>query len=339
MSKKETGFPTRPPRRIVLHGRDAVYHVVARSAGQAFLFGEAEKEMFRAQMLATALFCGVEVLTFCLLDNHVHLLVRVPAEKPELTDKQLLDRCAGLYGGKDHSRHALTLDSIRDALAEGGAARERMRGMLIGRMCDLSMFAKLLKQRFSIWYNRTHGRQGTLWSGRFTSVLVEGKGLPLAIVAAYIDLNAVRAGIVNDPAQYRWCGFAEASLGVKSAVAGLHGISGGGSPAEGLSRYAALLYHRGAAPGRGKPPDARVPPEIVRKVRERYGTLEPFANLRRRLRHATRGGIVGSTEFIESWFSENQKRFGKRRSGARRIRGGNFGGLRSFRDVRPDESQ
>lgn len=293
--------------------------------------------MFRAQMRATALFCGVEILTFSLLDNHVHLLVRVPAEKPELTDGQLLERCTGLYGGKQNSRHALTLEAIRDALTGGGEERERMRRALIGRMCDLSMFAKLLKQRFSIWYNRTHGRHGTLWSGRFTSVLVEGKGLPVAIVAAYIDLNAVRAGIVQDPAQYQWCGFAEASKGVKAALAGIRVLGGCASPAEALARYAVLLYHRGAASGKGKPPDSRVPREVARAVHDYFGSLEPFANLRRRLRHATRGGILGYGEFIESWFAENRIYFGKRRCGARRIRGGDFGGLRSFRDVRPDD--
>ncbi len=50
---------------------------------------------------------------------------------------------------------------------------------------------KLLKQRFSVWYNRSHQRYGTLWSERFKSVLVEAKS-GVMTVAAYIDLNAVR---------------------------------------------------------------------------------------------------------------------------------------------------
>jgi hypothetical protein len=51
---------------------------------------------------------------------------------------------------------------------------------------------------------------GTLWEGRFKSVLVEGTGQTLSTMAAYIDLNPVRAGIVKDPADYRWSGYAEA---------------------------------------------------------------------------------------------------------------------------------
>ncbi|MCC5806685.1 MAG: transposase [Opitutales bacterium] len=334
---KSTDTPANRLRRIVVSGRDAVYHVVTRTAGQAFLFGAREKEMFRAHLRATALFCGVEVLTFCLLDNHVHLLIRIPGEKPELTDEELLERSDGLYGGELHSRHALTIDDIREALAFGGEVRERMRAKLIGRMCDLPMFVKLLKQRFSIWYNRTHDRHGTLWSGRFTSILVEGKGLPVAVVAAYIDLNAVRAGIVDDPAKYRWCGYAEAVAGVKSACAGLHAIAGGNTPADGVARYGVLLYYKGRAPGRGKPRDARIPPELMEAVCQRFGSLTPFGQLRARMRYATQGAILGTAAFIESWFQEHRSHFGKRRSGPRKIRGGDWDGLHSFRDLQsPD---
>ena len=42
-----------------------------------------------------------------------------------------------------------------------------------------------------------------LWAERFKSVLVEGSREALLTVAAYIDLNAERAGLVGDPAEYR----------------------------------------------------------------------------------------------------------------------------------------
>ena len=74
-------------------------------------------------------------------------------------------------------------------------------------------FMKTVKQRFSVWYNRNHGRYGTLWADRFKSVVVEGEGNPLQTMAAYIDLNPVRAGIVDDPKNYRFCGYAEAVAG------------------------------------------------------------------------------------------------------------------------------
>ncbi len=52
-------------------------------------------------------------------------------------------------------------------------------------------------------------------------MLVEGQGNPLQTMAAYIDLNPVRAGIVDDPKDYRFCGYAEAVAGVVEAKRGL----------------------------------------------------------------------------------------------------------------------
>ncbi len=77
-------------------------------------------------------------------------------------------------------------------------------------MWDLSEFMKTLKQKFTSGFNRQQGREGTLWERRFKSVLVEGSWNCILKVAAYIDLNAVRAGLVDDPKDYRWCGYGEA---------------------------------------------------------------------------------------------------------------------------------
>ena len=62
---------------------------------------------------------------------------------------------------------------------------------------------KELKERFSRWFNKRHGRRGMLWQDRYRSVLVED-GDALRTMAAYIDLNPVRAGLIDDPKDYRW---------------------------------------------------------------------------------------------------------------------------------------
>ncbi|MCH8474136.1 MAG: transposase, partial [Opitutales bacterium] len=59
---------------------------------------------------------------------------------------------------------------------------------------DLSAFVKIYKQQVSIWYNANHDRYGPLWSDRFKSVLVQGSGTALLVMAAYIDLNPGRGG-------------------------------------------------------------------------------------------------------------------------------------------------
>ena len=84
---------------------------------------------------------------------------------------------------------------------EDGGADRAIQACVIGstdRLYDLSAFVGEIKQRFSQWYNLRSERKGPLWEDRFKSVLVQGEPGVLATVAAYIDLNAVRAGIVKD---------------------------------------------------------------------------------------------------------------------------------------------
>ena len=57
------------------------YHCISRIVDKRFAFGEREREKFRALLREYSAFCGVEVLTWCILSNHFHLLIRVP-KKP-----------------------------------------------------------------------------------------------------------------------------------------------------------------------------------------------------------------------------------------------------------------
>ena len=87
-------------RRIKVQKQSAVYHCITRVVGGAFLLDEDEsKEVLRKQIHQVAKFCGVELLTYCIMSNHFHVLVRVPLEDLDtLSDAQLLRRCEALYG-------------------------------------------------------------------------------------------------------------------------------------------------------------------------------------------------------------------------------------------------
>ena len=148
------------------------------------------------------------------MGNHFHLLLAVPSERESLEamgDQAFLDRLAYLYSEEEVEWVALELDVHRQAGREAQAVA--VRRPYLERMHDLSVFMQELKQRFTTWYNRRHGREGTIWRGRFKSVLVEDDPGTLRSMAAYIDLNPVRAGLVSDPLDYRWCGYAEAAAG------------------------------------------------------------------------------------------------------------------------------
>jgi REP element-mobilizing transposase RayT len=201
------------------------YHVMSRTAGGEKLFGDVEKEAFRRLMWRLARFSGVEILTYALMSNHFHILVKVPERAKFLKrfegeggEERLLEHLSLLYS-------KAYLVSLRKEIARvREAGREGEVGLILDafrkRFCDLSCFVKELKERFSRWFNKHHERRGTLWMERFKSVLVED-GEALRTMALYIDLNPVRAGLVEDPKDYRWTGYGEAMGGSKRARRGL----------------------------------------------------------------------------------------------------------------------
>ena len=187
--------------RIKVTDHTAVYHCISRVVGGEYLLDDPCKETFRVFMWQQADFAGLQVLTYCLMTNHTHILVRVP--RPfEVTDAELLERVQALYGVE-----APETERLRRDLERGGKIPRKLRERLLKRMGDVSAFMKELKQRFSRWYNEGHDRFGTLWAERFKSVLVEDDSEALRTVAAYIDLNPVRASLVQDPKDYRYCGY------------------------------------------------------------------------------------------------------------------------------------
>jgi putative transposase len=60
-----------------------------------------------------------------------------------------------------------------------------------------------LGRRYVPAFNRRYGRTGTLWEGRFKSCLVDSEAYLLSVYR-YIDLNPVRAALVDDPEAYPW---------------------------------------------------------------------------------------------------------------------------------------
>jgi hypothetical protein len=213
-------------------------------------------------------------------------------------------------------------------------------------MYDVSAFMKTLKQRFSQWYNVRKGRKGTLWEERFRSVLVDGAGDALVTMAAYIDLNPVRAGVVKDPKDYRWCGYGEAMAGVSAALEGVQflamALQGGReeSPAGSLEVYRRHLYLEGderreAVGPDGRPARGALSAGEVAKVLEAKGKLPLSEYLRCRVRYFCDGAVFGGREYVEGIFKEHRKRFGpKRKNGARRMRGLEETRLYTVRDLR-----
>ena len=317
-----------------LEGKPALYHCVSRVVDRGFRLGPAEKEEMVRRMRVLEAFCQVRVLTFCIMGNHFHVLVEVPerpAEDP--TDAQLLEHLGILYGGRRLAGIRWELEQYR---GQGNhAAAEALRQRFLRRMWDLSVFMGEWKNGFSRWYNRRARRKGYLWEERFKSVLVE-EGHAARVVACYIDLNPVRAGMVGEAGEYRWSGWGEAVAGNGKAREGLRQVMlerelGRSNPSravrqvedwhEVLAEYRGLMAaDEGERRGRHGAGTAGVPGEARGRGGARGGRLSEAEMLRRRVRYFVDGLVVGSEGFVEGVFALTRDRFAAGRvSGARRI--------------------
>lgn len=71
---------------------------------------------------------------------------------------------------------------------------------------NLALLMKRVSGRQTRYVNKIEGRSGTLWEGRYKSSLINADEYLLAC-SRYIDLNPVRAGIVDDPGKYKWSSY------------------------------------------------------------------------------------------------------------------------------------
>ena len=326
--------------RIVEAG-SAYYHIMSRVVDRRMVFDDGEKERFRKTLRAVSEFAGVRVMTWICMSNHWHVLMYLP-EREKVSDSELVRRLSFLYDTTVVENVAAQLVSLR-AGGHHEAAEARKREFTY-RMYNLGEFVKTLKQRISFSYNRRHHRKGTLWEERFKSILVEGTPGTLTRMAAYIDLNAVRAGMVKDPRDYRFSGYGEAMGGSKAAREGLMAVVKEGTVEEdwasASARYRQLLYVSGEEQGvreNGQPVRKGFSAAVVDAVIEEKGKLPLNKILRSRIRYFTDGVIIGSRVFVEDAFGRHRGHFSaKREGGARLMKGGDWGDMFTARQLRVD---
>ena len=327
------------------------FHLMSRTCGGTVFFDDTEKEGLVLVLRRLAAFCGIKLITYCVMGNHFHALVRVPNREEWLQrfagsdgEEKLLAHLGTLYSKAFVELFRLQLERLRkegrDSEAKGYV--EAMKA----RFCDISVFCKEVKSRFCKWYNKRHQRRGTLWMERFKSVLVEGKRGDsgeqraksqldaLKVMAAYIDLNPVRAKMVKKASEYRWSGWGAALDGNKEAIAGLCDVTE--TKAAEWETKGRVIYGRWL----------EVAEDWEALQRRREGTVvetgtsgeaEVGNYLMRTVRAFTRGVAVGSEAFVEAIFQSHRPQFGpKRETGGRWLDGDTrkvVEGLRTLRDL------
>ena len=352
--------------------KPAIYHCISRVVDRRLAFGSEDKEKFRMFMRMMENVSGCRVLAYCIMCNHIHLLLEIPPRpKDGISDELLLRRLRALYSKPFVAEVAKELAEARAIVAQGLAKNGKAYVQAIHerftyRMHDLSEFMKTLLQRFTHWHNREHERTGNLWEDKFKSLVVED-GVASRTIAAYIDLNPVRAGMVKDPAEYRWSSYGEAmgavgkSTGTKARAGLVRAIMADKGwepdarhwPGKVSKSYRILLLQE----GQEKSGEIISPEGMTRKRTLKEGIDPALAKaelkqleiardvaisriLRYRIRYFTDGAVIGSREFVNHFFDAARERFSqKRKDGARRMRGmatGAANALWTLRDLRKD---
>ena len=150
----------------------------------------------------------------------------------------------------------------------------------------------------------------------------------------------MRAGIVSDPKDYRYCGYAEALAGKKVAREGIKKVMMSSVWREAGRLYRTHLYIEGREKGltsSGKALKSGFSHEKVEEVLQNGGKLPMHILLRCQVRYFSNGLVLGSKEFVENVFLEYRDQFGlKRSTGARRMKYGHWNGLYTMRDLKID---
>ena len=133
-----------------------------------------------------------------------------------LPDGEMVRRLAALYGSRRADMFRHRWEELRSKGQDSTVEVEKER--FCRRMYSLSPFVKTFKERIAHHVNKSLGRSGHVFEGRFFSGLVEESTVQ-RIVSEYIDYNPVRAGMTDDPSDYAWCSYA-AARDVRSAYCG-----------------------------------------------------------------------------------------------------------------------
>jgi REP-associated tyrosine transposase len=274
--------------RLIISDETAVYHVISRTALDGFPLGDIEKDFMLELIRRYAKLYLVEILGFCLMGNHFHLLAKIFPEH-KFTDEDIKKRYVGFYGD-DRAFAYGQLPSLREKLS------------------NLSEFIREIKVGFARYYNRRHNRRGYFWGDRFKSVIVE-KGETLINCLAYIDLNPVRAGLVDRPEEYRWnsLGYHIQTGNRKNFLSLDFGLKEFGvlDAEERLRGYRRYVYEAGAV-DRSEYGHRKIIKEVVaQKERKKAFKISRVDRFRYRTRYFSDSGIIGTKEFVFC----NYKRF------------------------------
>jgi putative transposase len=273
--------------RMVIDDETTVYHVMSRTALDGFPLGDIEKDFMVDLIKRYAGLYFVKILGVCIMVNHFHLLVKMLPEY-KYTDENIKKRYV-----RFHRDERVFTDALIPALLE--------------KLSNLSKFVREIKVGFTRYYNRRQNRRGYFWGDRFKSVVVEN-GETLINCLAYIDLNPLRAGLVERPEKYRWNSIGyHVQTGNKDDFLSLDfGLKEFGilDAEERLKRYRRYVYEAGAVDRSEKLGAKVIDNSVLVNERTNDFKIKRVQRFRYRTRYFTDSGIIGTKEFVSANFGK-----------------------------------
>ncbi|MCG8649448.1 MAG: hypothetical protein MI861_06430 [Pirellulales bacterium] len=181
----------------------SVVHTVQRCVRRAFLAGVDpvsgkdygfRREWIRRRMEALASVFGIDVLTYAVMSNHMHLILRNrPDVVRQWSDREVALRWLKMFPGRRLEEHlAEPTENDVQRLVQN---RSKL-AVLRRRLSDISWFMRALSEPIARMANQQDECTGRFWEGRFAAQRITDEAGLLAC-AMYVDLNPVRAAVAG----------------------------------------------------------------------------------------------------------------------------------------------
>jgi REP element-mobilizing transposase RayT len=268
--------------RFKVEGGEGWYHLHARAAARS---GEypLEEAGCKRRLIALVRHFGrayaCRPAALCVMGNHWHLVVGFDAPE-ELSRSELMRRARIFYPGR----------AGRELLESWGPEQwERF----ARRIYDVSELMRNVQAAFARWYNRTFDRVGRFWADRFKSTVLEDERAVLDAML-YVELNPVRAGLVERPEDYQASSCFLREIGDAGWLVKTREVLEFPGEKQARAEYRHLLYWRGNVPTREG--QARIPEGVAARESER-GFSRRGAFLKR-IRYFSDGLAIGGEVFV-----------------------------------------
>lgn len=181
-------------------GTEGCFHCVQRCVRRAFLCGddtltgrnfEHRKDWIRERLHLLGECFAVAIHAYAIMSNHLHVVLQFDsATSAAWDDEEIASRWIRLFPPREDS------DMGRELKRQSLLANSQHLAQLRIRLGDISWFMRCLAEPIARRANREDHCTGRFWEGRFKCQLLCDERAVLAAMA-YVDLNPIRAGIVD----------------------------------------------------------------------------------------------------------------------------------------------